>query len=94
MGSVTDSETPQSAIPNPQSAIAWLRLTVEDNGPGIPPERQERIFDPFFTTKDRTRHAGLGLWICRSMVQDHGGKLWVESAVGQGTRVHLDLPVE
>ncbi len=56
-----------------------LRLTVEDNGPGIPAEIQERSFDPFFTTKDRTKHSGLGLWISRSIAQEHGGELTYES---------------
>ena len=73
---------------------AWLRLTVEDNGPGIPEKIRERVFDPFFTTKDRTRHSGLGLWISRSIVQEHGGETSLEREDGQWTRFHLDLPVE
>ncbi len=80
---------------------AWLRLTVEDNGPGIPGEIRERLFDPFFTTKDRTKHSGLGLWISRSIAQEHGGELTCESPstvlrageTGRGTRVHVDIPV-
>jgi len=70
-----------------------LRLTVEDNGPGIPATIREQVFDPFFTTKDRTQHAGLGLWISRTIVQEHGGALTFDSEVGRGTRFHLDLPV-
>ncbi len=73
---------------------AWVRLTVEDNGPGIREEIRERVFDPFFTTKDRTQHAGLGLWIARTVAQEHGGELRVESPStalragegGRGTR--------
>jgi signal transduction histidine kinase len=72
---------------------SWLRLTVEDNGPGIPGTIRDRVFDPFFTTKDRTRHAGLGLWISQSIVHEHGGELTFESNIGKGTRVHVDLPV-
>jgi signal transduction histidine kinase len=71
-----------------------MGMTVEDNGPGIPDEIRERVFDPFFTTKDRTRHSGLGLWIARSIVHEHGGDISVESADGNVTRMHVDLPVE
>lgn len=72
---------------------AWVRLTVSDNGPGIPEQIRERVFDPFFTTKDRTQHSGLGLWIGRSIIQEHGGEITVESEAGKGTQVHLDLPL-
>jgi len=74
--------------------VRSVRLTVEDNGPGIPAAIRERVFDPFFTTKDRTKHAGLGLWISRSLAQEHGGELMFESETGHGTRFHMDLPVE
>lgn len=57
---------------------AWVSLTVADNGPGIPATIRERVFDPFFTTKDRTKHSGLGLWISRSIAQEHGGALTYE----------------
>ncbi len=82
----------ESVLPASDSPASCLRLTVEDNGSGIPPAIRERVFDPFFTTKDRTQHSGLGLWISRSVVHDHGGELTVESVAGKGTKVHVDLP--
>lgn len=72
----------------------WLRLTVEDNGPGIAPDIAERVFDPFFTTKPRDRGTGLGLSISYGIVKDHGGSLWFESQPGSGTRFHVDLKVD
>ncbi|MBT3380651.1 MAG: PAS domain S-box protein [Lentisphaerae bacterium] len=73
---------------------SWLRLTVEDNGPGIPEEVKARIFDPFFTTKRPEKGTGLGLSISHTIVTDHCGRLSVESEPGQGSRFHVDLPVD
>jgi signal transduction histidine kinase len=66
-----------------------VRCTIEDSGPGIGPEHFPRLFDSFFTTKD----AGLGLAICRSIVEAHGGRIHADnnSAVG-GARFILELP--
>jgi two-component system, NtrC family, sensor kinase len=68
-------------------------VEVADNGCGIPDEILPQIFDPFFTTKEVGDGTGLGLSITHSMVQDHGGRLEVESAPGQGTRFRVFLPV-
>jgi len=70
----------------------FVRMTVEDNGPGIPKSIQNRLFDPFFTTRSRTDHSGLGLAISYRIIEEHGGRLWVESDFGKFTRFHLDLP--
>jgi signal transduction histidine kinase len=67
-----------------------LRITVQDNGGGIPPDILPRITEPFFTTKPHG--SGLGLSICRSIVWDMRGDLRFDSAPGRGTRVTLLLP--
>ena len=70
-----------------------LRISVRDNGVGIPAEIVAKIFDPFFTTKPRGEGTGLGLALSHKIAHEHGGELWVESERGEGTRFHLDLPL-
>jgi signal transduction histidine kinase len=77
---------------NGPGSRSFVRLTVEDYGPGIPEELHTRIFDPFFTTKPHNQGTGLGLSISHGIIQEHDGRLWVESEVGKGTRFHVDLP--
>ncbi len=67
-----------------------LELRVQDTGPGVLPEEQQRIFDPFFTTKDKG--TGLGLSVVQRIVDDHGGRVWVESVPGQGATFIIRLP--
>ncbi len=69
-----------------------VELRIRDNGPGIPAAVLAKVFDPFFTT--RTQGTGLGLSICQSIVREHVGTISIESVVGQGTTVIIDLPVE
>ena len=70
-------------------------VTVRDTGTGIDPKHLQRIFDPFFTTKPEGKGTGLGLSICQGIVENHGGRLTVQSTVGTGTTftVRLPLPV-
>jgi len=71
-----------------------VELAVADNGCGIPPEHVPMIFDPFFTTKEVGKGTGLGLPICQSIVEQHGGSIVVNSAgIGQGTTVSVRLPL-
>lgn len=68
-----------------------VRVVVGDNGNGISPENVVRVFDPFFTTKADGRGTGLGLSIVRSIVDAHGGRVWVRSIVGQGSQFIVEL---
>ncbi len=72
----------------------YVRITVADHGPGIPPEILPRIFDPYFSTKDRgaQKGMGLGLTICHAVVHKHGGAITVESAPGAGATFQICLP--
>ncbi len=69
-----------------------VRLTVSDTGPGIAPEILPRIFEPFFTTKPVGQGTGLGLSISYGIIQAHHGRIWAESAPGQGATVVVELP--
>jgi signal transduction histidine kinase len=73
-------------------------LCIRDNGCGISPEHLRRIFDPFFTTKSGPDASGkggtgLGLSMCRDIIESHQGRIRVESTVGKGTAFTLKLPV-
>ncbi|MGJ5820628.1 PAS domain S-box protein [Paludibaculum fermentans] len=69
-----------------------VRLTVADDGSGMPPEILQRIFEPFFTTKDRTHGTGLGLSTVYGIVERSGGFIEVESEPGHGSSFHVFLP--
>jgi PAS domain S-box-containing protein len=62
-----------------------IRLTIEDDGPGITPENLKRIFEPFFTTK-KDVGTGLGLWVCKEIAERHGGSVQVESKNANGAK--------
>jgi len=81
--------------PLPLASGRYVRVTVADDGGGIPPDRLAKIFDPYYTDKEmgEARGAGLGLAVCHSVLQRHGGYIDVESEVGVGTTFHLYIPV-
>jgi len=71
-----------------------VAVEVADNGKGIPPEVLPKIFDPFFTTKEVGKGTGLGLSIVYKIVEQHGGRISVDSTVGVGTRFTVVLPLQ
>ena len=73
-------------------ADEYVDITFSDDGSGIPPENLEKIFEPFFTTK--TKGTGLGLAITKQIIEQHHGKISIESEIGKGTTVVIRLPVE
>lgn len=80
--------TADSTIPLPEGN--YVKVSVEDEGMGIPPENLTRIFDPYFTTK--AKGTGLGLATTYSIVKNHGGMIVAESSAGVGTAFHIYLP--
>ena len=70
-----------------------VEVTVEDNGPGIPPEALDRIFDPFFTTKSSCHGHGLGLFLSYGIITEHRGRLEVRNGAGAGAVFTVLLPI-
>jgi signal transduction histidine kinase len=77
-----------------QFALIW----VSDQGIGIPQEDLERVFERFYRVEnevtERVRGAGLGLAVCHSLVEAHGGRIWAESTPGSGSTFYFTLPVD
>ena len=75
----------------------WVRVSIRDTGPGIPASEQEKIFEKFYqVTQDdgpKPKGTGLGLAIAKSLVELHGGKIWVESEEGRGSTFSFTLQV-
>ncbi len=96
---VTNAEHAVRGRPNAVIELAtearkdWVRLTVEDSGPGVPLNVRSRIFDPFFTTKSPDEGSGLGLSICQRVVAEVGGRIWLEdSSTLGGAKFVVELP--
>lgn len=103
LANLLDNAVKYSPEGGPVDVRVWserdeVRILVEDRGIGIPSEQLERVFDLFYRTSDaesrRTPGLGLGLYITKGIVERHGGRIWLESEPGGGTRVHVTLPAE
>jgi signal transduction histidine kinase len=69
-----------------------IQFCVSDSGPGIPASELPRIFDQYWQAQQNKSGSGLGLYISKGLVEAHGGRIWVESAVGEGTSVYFTVP--
>lgn len=87
-------EAPLVKVTATRDGVFW-RLSFEDNGRGVDPEDAERVFRPFERGCEQTgqRGSGLGLAICRRVVERHGGRIELESELGQGSTFHITLPI-
>ena len=90
MNSVTDRERILRIKSATSGSSHDVRITVEDSGVGIDPDDMDNIFDAFFTTK--SRGMGMGLSICRSIIEAHNGRLWASPAVDHGSAFEVHLP--
>ena len=68
-----------------------IEISVNDTGPGLPPDTGDQIFDAFFTTKPQG--SGMGLAICKSIAESHGGRIWANGNGGRGATFHFTLNV-
>jgi PAS domain S-box-containing protein len=88
--SAVNEGTRDLLISTEQSPTNDLLVAVRDSGPGIAPERRERVFDAFYTTK--SSGVGMGLSICRSIIDAHGGRLWADANEPRGAAFQFTLP--
>jgi two-component system sensor kinase FixL len=86
-----DSAKRELTVTTARDDDGFVVVSVQDTGPGLPAEVQKRLFEPFVTTKDTG--LGIGLSICRTIIESHGGRLWGESRKGGGTIFRFKLPL-
>jgi signal transduction histidine kinase len=79
-------------IQSERSKPDFVRVSIQDTGTGVDPSDVDRIFKPLFTTK--TRGMGMGLSICRSIIENHGGQIWVSAGASRGSVFHFELPTK
>jgi C4-dicarboxylate-specific signal transduction histidine kinase len=88
--SSVEAEPRELVISTEQNQTNGVRVAVRDSGPGIDPEHLERVFEAFYTTK--SNGVGMGLSICRSIIEAHGGRLWVDANKPRGAVFQFTLP--
>jgi signal transduction histidine kinase len=71
-----------------------VRVVVQDSGPGLSPQSLDRLFESFYTTKPKGKGMGMGLTICRSIIEAHGGRLWATANEPRGAAFQFTLPPE
>ncbi|MFB2975733.1 sensor histidine kinase [Microseira sp. BLCC-F43] len=91
---ITNYPLPTILIRTEITGDNYITIRILDNGPGIPPEIKDKLFDPFFTTKPVGKGTGLGLSISYQIIEKHGGKIEVNSAVGKGTELAIALTIK
>jgi signal transduction histidine kinase len=91
MGAVTDG-TREVLITTSQTELSEVYLGVRDTGPGLSPESLPRLFEPFYTTKPEGM--GMGLSICRSIIEAHGGRLWATGCEPRGALFQFTIPAD
>jgi signal transduction histidine kinase len=85
-------DRPRELVIRSEHQEKQVLVAIEDSGIGIDPTHMDRLFDAFFTTK--SDGMGMGLPICRSIINAHGGQLWVAQNVAAGTTFHFSLPLQ
>ena len=91
MDAMRDQQERKLMIETAPGEEGFVVVTVADNGPGIAPEIRSQLFQPFITTKEKGM--GIGLTICQSIVEGHGGRIWAEQNKPAGTIFHFQLPL-
>ena len=86
-----------SAAQHPMDETEYAEFYVSDQGTGIPAAQQARLFEPFYRVDSslgrRTQGVGLGLFLCKAIVEGHGGRIWIESTPGKGSTFRFTLPL-
>jgi signal transduction histidine kinase len=75
-----------------EGGLVDILISIKDTGTGVEEKDLEVIFEPFFTKKDPGKGTGLGLFVSHSIIDSHGGKIWMESTFGQGSTIYIRLP--